>query len=178
LSFDEASTILVKSCVQPSRILDVGTGRGTAAFKALKLLDGRGQIIGLDISTTALREARLRRAREGMPPVEFLRGCGERLPFQDQTFDVVISSFGLAHFRDPSTALREMIRVLKARGRIGIADFRHPTYVEVHPVFRSANLKMIINWISERLRAYGCRGVRVVYSRRDFFVVTAVKGDT
>ena len=60
-------------------------------------------------------------ARELGPAVTWRQGTAESLPFEDQSFDVVVSQFGLMFFEDRQQALREMLRVLAAPGRLVVA---------------------------------------------------------
>jgi SAM-dependent methyltransferase len=60
-------------------------------------------------------------ANQLAPSVEWRDGVAESLPFPDQSFDIVVSQFGLMFFTDRRQALREMYRVLAADGRLAIA---------------------------------------------------------
>lgn len=54
------------------------------------------------------------------PTVEWREGTAESLPFQDESFDVVVSQFGLMFFQDRTRAVREMLRVLRSGGRFAV----------------------------------------------------------
>jgi SAM-dependent methyltransferase len=60
-------------------------------------------------------------ARRHDPSVTWERGPAESLPFDDGTFDVVVSQFGLMFFNDPTAAIREMRRVARSGGQIAVA---------------------------------------------------------
>jgi SAM-dependent methyltransferase len=60
-------------------------------------------------------------ARELAPAIDWREGVAESLPFPDQSFDAVVSQFGLMFFTDRRQALREMVRVLASGGRLAIA---------------------------------------------------------
>lgn len=62
-------------------------------------------------------------ARNLSPDIEWHKGTAEDLPWENQTFDAVVSQFGLMFFEDKQTALREMKRVLKSGGRLAVAVF-------------------------------------------------------
>jgi len=175
LSFEEASSRLLEElCVRSGYILDLGTGNGRVALDALEMMGNKGYVIGVDISKNMLEEARLRRVREGIDSATFIRACSEHLPFRNDIFDVVYSNFGLAHFESPMTSLDEMVRVLKGGGKIGLADYKHPSHIDVHPLFKKLEPAAIIGWIAERLKRH-CRTVSVPFLKGNFYVVTGVK---
>ena len=115
------------------RVLDVGCGRGLLLFGAAKRLI-IGRAVGLDLwrrqdqagndpaSTMADAEA------EGVAErVELCDGDARRLPFGDQTFDVVVSSMALHNIRGAAgrtAAVDELARALKPGGRVAILDYR------------------------------------------------------
>jgi len=100
------------------RVLDVATGPGWIAAAAA----ARGaRVTGLDISTSMVAEAQARH-----PGVEFEVGPGEAMPFDDGSFDAVVSSFGMPHFADHTAVFAEACRVLTDDGRIAIASWIPP----------------------------------------------------
>ena len=101
-----------------TRVLDVASGTGeTACF----LADALGaHVIGVDISDHLLRRARDKAAQRSLA-VEFLKADAHELAFPDNAFDAVISECTLC-LLDKGTALREMVRVAKPGGRVGIHD--------------------------------------------------------
>jgi SAM-dependent methyltransferase len=98
------------------RVLDVGCGTGVLAREALGRVGQDGQIVGLD-----LNEGMLGVAARTEPNVEWRLGDAASLPFEDATFDVVVSQFALMYFPDRLASLRETWRTLAPRGRLAIA---------------------------------------------------------
>lgn len=95
------------------RFLDVGTGGGGVAARAA----ARGaSALGIDIADEAVA-----RAREAVPDAEFVVGDAQALPFEDASFDVVASAYGVNFAPDHSRAAAELARVLRAGGRLGLA---------------------------------------------------------
>ena len=92
------------------RVLDVGCGTGILARGAA------GHVTGLD-----LNEAMLAVARRLQAEIDWRQGGAAKLPFEDGTFDVVVSQFALMFFPDQVAALREMWRVLAPHGRLAVA---------------------------------------------------------
>lgn len=100
------------------RVLDVATGPGwTAAAAATR----GATVTGLDISRSMLDEARRRH-----PDIRFELGAAEEMPFEDGSFDVVVSAFGMPHFADHEAVFRECHRVLADAGRLAVASWNPP----------------------------------------------------
>jgi len=87
-----------------------GTGRVSAPLAA-----NVGRIVVCDVSETMLRQARLK-------GLETVQGEIEQLPFADETFDAVLLVDAFHHLNDQQAALRELLRVLKPRGRLVIEE--------------------------------------------------------
>ena len=73
-------------------------------------------------------------ARELAPRIEWKNGAAESLPYHDESYDVVVSQFGLMFFTDRSQALSEMIRVLKPGGKLVIAVWDSLENTGAYPV--------------------------------------------
>lgn len=98
------------------RVLDVGTGTGVAARAAARVAGTDGLVVGADISVGMLEVA----TREG-GTARYLAAAAIDLPFEDATFDHVLSCFSLSHFPRYETALFDMLRVLARGGHLGVA---------------------------------------------------------
>ncbi len=113
-----------------SRALDVGTGPGQLAFY---LAQAGIDVTGIDISPKMVETAR-KKARERMLSIDFQTGDAEHLPFEANTFDVVVSRNLVWTLPAPETAMREWHRVLKPGGRIIISDgyWQNLTWSRIH----------------------------------------------
>ncbi len=109
------------------RVLEVGSGLGLTV--AVARLEYRVAAIGIEPGSDeydgSLQIARDMLATCGLPPDAVVSGVGESLPFEDASFDAVISSNVLEHVRDPAAVIRESIRVLRPGG---ILHFVVPNY--------------------------------------------------
>ncbi|MEM7261459.1 MAG: class I SAM-dependent methyltransferase [Planctomycetota bacterium] len=92
-----------------SRVLDIGCGAG-GALRAIEAAGARG--VGVDLSSVALEHA-----QKVAPTAQLLRSDGSRLPFADDSFDVVLNLGNLEHFDDWRAGVREMARVARPGGR-------------------------------------------------------------
>ena len=97
-------------------VLDVACGTGATTRDAARRVGPQGHVVGLD-----LNEGMLDVARSRAPAIAWTQAPAEALPFADETFDRVLCQFGLMFFDDRSTALREMIRVLRPGGRLALS---------------------------------------------------------
>jgi demethylmenaquinone methyltransferase / 2-methoxy-6-polyprenyl-1,4-benzoquinol methylase len=107
------------------RILDVATGTGMVAFAHA----ARGaEVVGLDQSEAMLGGARERLQRTpGLADrLSFVLGEAEALPFADGEFDALTFTYLLRYVDDPAATMRELARVVKPGGRIGMVEFGVP----------------------------------------------------
>jgi SAM-dependent methyltransferase len=104
---------------QGERWLDVATGTGAVALRAAR---AGAEVAGLDISAGLLEQARAKAERERLE-ILFELGDAQRLPYADQSFDVVSSSFGVIFAPDARAAARELGRVLPRGGRLGLTTW-------------------------------------------------------
>jgi SAM-dependent methyltransferase len=101
------------------RVLDVACGTGVTSLAAARR---KAIVTGIDFSSNSLARARERAAFEGLD-ITFQEEHADALPFDDETFDVVLSTFGAQFVGDQEAAARELIRVCKTGGRIGLANW-------------------------------------------------------
>lgn len=101
------------------RVLDVAAGTGNAAIRAAQ---AGGTVTALDL-TPEMFDAGRRRAAEAGVEVSWVEGDAEALPFEDASYDVVLSTFGVMFAPRHAVAAREMARVLRPGGRIGLATW-------------------------------------------------------
>lgn len=100
------------------RVLDACCGTGDLAIEARR----RGaSVVGLDFS-----ERMLERARRKAAEVEWVQGDVLSLPFDDASFDAATVGFGVRNVEDLEAGLRELRRVLRAGGRLGILEITTP----------------------------------------------------
>jgi len=111
--------ITVEQAVRPGdRVLDACCGTGDLAIAAR----ARGaDVVGLDFS-----EGMLERAREKAPAIDWVRGDMLALPFEDGSFDAATVGFGVRNVEDLDGGLRELRRVLRPGGRLGILEITRP----------------------------------------------------
>ena len=111
--------LTAEAVVRPGdRVLDACCGTGDLALGAER---AGGRVVGLDFS-----ERMLERARRKSATVEWVRGDLLELPFEDGSFDAATVGFGVRNVADLERSLRELRRVLRPGGRLGILEITSP----------------------------------------------------
>jgi arsenite methyltransferase len=105
-----------------ARVLDVGSGAGTDSLVAAQMVGPSGSVTGIDMTPEMLAKSRANAAAMGLDNVTFIEADAERLPFDDDSFDVVISNGVIDLIPDKDAVFSEIFRVLVPGGRIQIAD--------------------------------------------------------
>jgi demethylmenaquinone methyltransferase/2-methoxy-6-polyprenyl-1,4-benzoquinol methylase len=101
------------------RVLDACCGTGDLAIAARQA--GAREVVGIDFS-----DRMLERARRKAPELEWQRADVLQLPFEDASFDVAVVGFGVRNVEDLEAAVRELRRVLRPGGRLGILEITTP----------------------------------------------------
>jgi ubiquinone/menaquinone biosynthesis C-methylase UbiE len=101
------------------KLLDCGCGPGTITAGLARAVDP-GQAVGVDIGDSEIGRAKANAAHEGVSNASFRTASAYDLPFSDNSFDAVFSHAMLEHVREPDRAVKEMYRVLKTGGVIGL----------------------------------------------------------
>jgi ubiquinone/menaquinone biosynthesis C-methylase UbiE len=106
---------------QGCAVLDIATGPGEPALTIAELVGPEGKVCGIDAVPEMVEAARRERLRRGLRNTSFETAFADALPFPTDTFDAVVSRFGVMFFPSPVDSVREMLRVLKPGGRIALA---------------------------------------------------------
>jgi ubiquinone/menaquinone biosynthesis C-methylase UbiE len=117
------------------RVLDVGSGPGELSLQLASRLKSGGFLLGIDLSTNMVRLARKNASNFGAENVAFKKGDGLKLEFEDESFDVVVSSNAFPWIPDRPKFLAEVFRVLKPGGRFGLVTLSSKCYREFSDVF-------------------------------------------
>ena len=108
-------------------MLDCGSGTGSTALLAAQKVGSAGKVVLFDLSDGMLNVAKDRAVAAGVwERLEFQTGDILDLPFEDSSFDVVLSTYSICPLHDPAKGALELYRVIKPGGRIGIAHSAEP----------------------------------------------------
>ncbi len=120
LFWDVGAVVADAAGIEPGMtVLDVATGTGNAAIRAAA---AGSQVVGLDITPELFDDARRREALAGVS-VEWVEGDAEALPFEDESFDRVLSTFGVMFAADHEVAAAELVRTCRPGGTIVLANW-------------------------------------------------------
>jgi ubiquinone/menaquinone biosynthesis C-methylase UbiE len=128
--YDLVAEDVVKFC-SSGRLLDIGTGPARLLIP-LHSLAQQLQLVGVDISEAMVAQGVKNIAAAGLSDViEVRQGGANHLPFEDNSFDIIISSASLHHWKQPQECLSEIHRVLKPGGIVLLYDLIKNTPKEV-----------------------------------------------
>lgn len=175
--FDEHADLMlisqpIMACIQPQAdplILDVATGAGRLPLIMARNGCFRGHVIGLDASRRMLDVARRKVADERFESyITLMRhDAGDRLPFDDDAFDVVTCLEALEFLPDPQTALKEMCRVLRPGGTL-LTSIRIDTRWMPNRTWNEQKMRSV-------LEALDMRDIRIEIWQEDYSQVWARK---
>lgn len=122
----QRAAILDLDILEGQKVLDVGVGTGLS----LPIYPDHCEIVGIDLSTDMLKQARKKKVKLGMDHVKLIEMDAENLDFDDNTFDFVIATHVISVTPKPIKVIEEMRRVAKPDGKIVIVNH----FVSSHPL--------------------------------------------
>lgn len=118
-------------------LLDLCTGTGDLALAYAKRLFPGGRIVGSDFCHEMLDLGRRKGNRAGHNGrLTFVEADAQRLPFDDNQFQIVCVAFGLRNITDTDRGLREMVRVCQSGGRVAVLEFSMPRRQPIRGLYR------------------------------------------
>jgi ubiquinone/menaquinone biosynthesis C-methylase UbiE len=146
------------------RAVDLACGPGTLALRFARHVRW---VCGLDLTPAILTRTRKNAIKDGLANLVCVLGDAQALPFGDGSLDIAVTSYSLHHISDPAKVLREMARIVKPGGRVGVLDIVVPQ----DPKIRELNHR--IEYIRDHSHArslarsdfdriFGAAGLRIV----------------
>jgi demethylmenaquinone methyltransferase/2-methoxy-6-polyprenyl-1,4-benzoquinol methylase len=147
------TTRLVPPVPDGGPILDVCTGTGDLALAYDRAAGQRLSIVGSDFCLPMLLPAqdKAMRRRAG-ERIRFVEADTQRLPFPDDTFQLVTVAFGLRNVTDTDRGLAEMVRVARPGGRVAILEFSRPRHWLLGPLYNA-----YFRWVLPRIGQFVSR---------------------
>jgi demethylmenaquinone methyltransferase/2-methoxy-6-polyprenyl-1,4-benzoquinol methylase len=152
--------LLVENVLNGARsfaALDCCAGTADLTLELLGACEKDARVVALDFSRGMLEVARDKINRAGARGRALLvEGDALRLPFADNSFDVTMTAFGLRNLSDLERGLREMARVTRHGGTIGILEFSLPTFFAARHIARVflRTFVPIVGWLFAKSNAY------------------------
>ncbi len=116
----ESADVALQAVPDPATVLDVGCGTGALLRTLADQLPAGAELSGVDPAPTMIGVGRA--ALGAHPRVRLARATAEQLPFQDASFDLVVSTVSFDHWADQPAGLAEIARVLRPWGRLVLVD--------------------------------------------------------
>jgi SAM-dependent methyltransferase len=165
--FEQWTTHLIEGAAirEGSHVLDIACGTGVLARKALSRTGPGGRVVGVDPAPGMLAAA-----NEIEPGIDWILCSAEALELDDESFDCVVSQFGMMFFQDRQKSVEEMFRVLRPGGSLAIAIWNS---VEQNPAYAD-----IITVLQEQVGTDAADALRLPYSLGNSDEVTTVLGNS
>lgn len=159
-------------------VLDLACGPGLVACEFATIAQW---VTGIDITPTMIEQAEKIQAERGLTNLTWQVGDVTRLPYGDASFSLVFTRFSFHHFMDPSTVLREMMRVCTRGGRVMVVDVAlPPDKVDAYNRMErwrdpSHTRALTINEFGAMAREVGLREVRTGYHKVEMELENQIK---
>ncbi|GHO55178.1 class I SAM-dependent methyltransferase [Ktedonobacter robiniae] len=118
-------------------VLDLACGTGFPLFELAHMYGASCQVTGVDSWKGAVERARLKLKVYQLPNVQILEADAEHLPFQAESFDMIVSNLGINNFSDPNAVLAECFRITKPEGHLVLTTNPAGHMHEFYEVFRA-----------------------------------------
>lgn len=151
----------------PRRVLDVGCGSGFLLRCLAATSPATAQLVGIDPAPRMIREAK---ALAGDKRLTFVTGVAEKLPYPDETFDLVVSTTSFDHWVDQRAGLAECARTLTAGGHLVLSDLFSPLFAPLSHIGRHERARTVTR--AEKLLADA--GFRTLAWRHIFVIIGTV----
>jgi demethylmenaquinone methyltransferase/2-methoxy-6-polyprenyl-1,4-benzoquinol methylase len=151
----KAYTVMVANVGPGSQVLDIAGGTGDLALAFAKKVGSEGRVVHTDINEAMLKGGRNRLVDAGV--ILPTAVCdAEKLPFADDSFDVVSVAFGLRNMTHKDAALAEMHRVLKPRGKLLVLEFSKvaPPLAKAYDWYSFNVLPLLGRWVAKDEASY------------------------
>ena len=135
------------------RILDLGFGTGFPLFELAHAFGPSCHVTGLDVWQEAIERAHLKKRVYELQNVTIMEGDGAQQPFENETFDLIVSNLGVNNFATPSLVMAECFRVARPGATLAITTNLKGHYREFYDIYREVLRELNKEQHLERLNA-------------------------
>jgi len=118
-----------------AHVLDVACGSGASAIPAAQAVGPAGEVVGVDLAENLLALAKAKAKRSGLENISFEAGDMRTLRFPNGSFDAVICVFGIFFVPDMAGVIRELWRLVRARGRLAVTTWGQDVFEPANSAF-------------------------------------------
>lgn len=135
------------------RILDIGSGAGFPLMELAARFGDTCQCYGLDVWSNANARANRKIANYGLNNVTVVESSAATIPFDDNSFDLIVSNLGINNFEQPETVFAECHRILKPGGKLALTTNINGHWKEFYRAFETAAIQTGKDYLQERIAA-------------------------
>lgn len=150
-----SQTVRLSEAQEGDAVLDCATGTGDLALEFKEKVGEGGRVLGTDFCKEMIEYAPEKAQNRGLA-VDFEVADAMNLPYADNEFDIASIAFGIRNVDEPITALQEMGRVVKPKGRVVVLEFGQPKGLLKYPyeLYSQHIMPAVGGWISGNRDAY------------------------
>ena len=123
-------------------VLDIGSGAGFPLMELAGRLGNSCKLYGIDPWANAAERARQKVKNYGLTNVEIIESSAEKLPFEDNSVDLIVSNLGINNFSNPSVVIKECRRVLVAGGKLALTTNLNGHWFEFYRIFKETLVQL------------------------------------
>jgi demethylmenaquinone methyltransferase/2-methoxy-6-polyprenyl-1,4-benzoquinol methylase len=137
------------------KVLDCATGTGDLALAFKRIVGATGEVVGTDFSPKMLARAPHKAKKQGLE-IHFQVADAQKLPYEDDHFDLASISFGIRNVDDPVVCLQEMARVVPPGGKVVVLEFGQPSgpLGALFRLYSTHVMPRLGGWLSGNREAY------------------------
>jgi arsenite methyltransferase len=135
-------------------VIDLGSGAGFPLMELASRLGKSCKCYGLDPWVNANKRARKKIKNYGLSNVEIIESTAEKIPFDDNSIDLIVSNLGINNFDNPQIVFKECNRVLKPNGKLALTTNLNGHWKEFYDIFEYTLQQLGKNEITEKLKSH------------------------
>jgi len=144
------------------RVLDVAAGTGHLSRAIAPRVR---RVVAMDMTPEMLEKAKEEAARAHLDNIRFEEGDAAALPYEDASFDMVVSRLALHHFETPEVQLQEMVRVCRPDHAVGLIDMLSPADASIHASYNRLELVNTMEGSGLAVQRMDTRDIHVDFGR-------------
>lgn len=133
------------------KVLDIGCGVGFPSLEIAQRLGGSSKVYGMDLWRSALEQAKYKASVYDVKNMEFIFGNANEMPFEDNSFDMVVSNNGINNTGDEARSIAEAYRVLRTGGQFVFTVNLPGTMKEFYDIYKEVLIEKKLEFCQSRM---------------------------